>query len=120
MTAACAGGTEVELGTLARTGTTYGAAGKELVVACSVGPQAGGGFSTEMFGRYADPGGGPPAYALLVDIRHDQDVSIRSGDVNGDGLTDLVIVGGTIGTSTRVVDVFLQCDLNDSACGGSP
>jgi hypothetical protein len=116
-TAACAGGTELELGTIA--GTSYGAGSKEVVVACSVGPSATGGFSTQLFGRYADPGGGPATYAMVVDFKHDSDVSIRSGDIDGDGLTDLLLLSGTVGTASRGLTAFLQCDANDSSCGGT-
>ncbi len=105
---------EAELGTRVVSGTTYGT-GKELVVACSV--QVGTSYDTQLWTRYAGPPGTPPYYTLLYDLERDVTVGVyRTGDINGDGLEDLVWVDGTAG---RVkLHALLQCDAHRTDCRG--
>jgi hypothetical protein len=91
-------------GELAATGDGHGT-GPELLVACSVGG------TTRVFVRYAArERGTPPKYRELLDTGEDVAVRIRTGDVNGDGLDDVVYTTGA------VLHVRLQCDAHAEGC----
>jgi hypothetical protein len=125
-TAHCMDAVGVELGTREVGGTTYGSGVDELVLACVVGvvgTKAGndGAPTTQLWARYENPEPTqPPSYALLVDLGTDEVIHLRDGDVNGDGLTDVIYTLGTAGAGKVEVHTFLQCDTHQTGCmGGS-
>lgn len=106
-----------ELGTRVVAGTTYGADATELVIACSVGAStAGATFDTQIWVRYANPSGGAPYYELLRDLGEDLELRIRTGDINGDGLDDVLYTYGTFGIGVQDVHALLQCDTHQAGC----
>jgi hypothetical protein len=113
----CMDGVEIELGTRTVDGVIYGAAGNELVLACAIGDP--GMLTTQIWARYAaaDPSQ-PPSYTLLYNLGQDQIVHVRDGDVNGDGLTDILYTFGASGVGKVEVHVLLQCDTHQTGCQG--
>ncbi len=74
-----------------------------------------------MWARFAVDGnqaGAPPAfYEKLVDLGPNTIARLRTGDINGDGLDDLLLtVSAAQGASTIVLEAFEQCDSHDSRC----
>ncbi len=116
--AACYAVFPIELGSATGAdGAIYGDATHELLVQCSVGtPQ-----HTILLGRYVASDGGAPLYRVLAPEFSAVLSSVRTGDVNGDGLDDIIIPGnGTASAGT--LTVLLQCDAHAAAagCGASP
>jgi hypothetical protein len=125
-TAHCMDVVAVELGTREVDGTTYGSDVDELVLACVVGvvgTKAGsaGAPTTQLWTRYENPDPTqPPSYTQLADLGTDEVIHLRNGDVNGDGLTDVIYTLGTAGAGKVEIHVFLQCDTHQTGCmGGS-
>ncbi len=125
-TAHCMDAIGVELGTREVGGAVYGSDVDELVLACVVGvvgTKAGsaGAPTTQLWARYEDSDPTqPPSYTQLVDLGTDEVIHLRDGDVNGDGLTDIIYTLGTAGAGKVEVHVFLQCDTHTTGCmGGS-
>jgi hypothetical protein len=123
-TAHCMDAVAVELGTREVGGAVYGSGVDELVLACVVGvigTKAGsaGAPTTQLWARYenSDPTQ-PPSYTQLVDLGSDEVIHLRDGDVNGDGLTDIIYTLGTAGAGKVEVHVFLQCDMHQTGCMG--
>jgi hypothetical protein len=110
----CMDGIEAELGHRKVNGTTYGAGVPELVLACSVG--SGTAWRSELWARYAAPSDGPPHYAMLWDTGLDDLLRLRTGDINGDGLNDLLYSEGT--AFRQRLHALLQCDAHQSGCKG--
>ncbi|MBV8758689.1 MAG: VCBS repeat-containing protein [Deltaproteobacteria bacterium] len=104
----------IELGSREVDGKTYGGAGKELVTACAVRSARGVTPDAAVFARFAAPDGGPPHYETLVASTGVPHMSVRAGDVNGDGLEDVVGTAGATGNGELFV--FLQCDAHDTSC----
>jgi hypothetical protein len=111
----CFDSTPIELGT--RTGpdgTVYGQ-GTELAIACFVPKPTGTGNSAQVFAEFDAPDPTqPPIFELLLDTGIDSGLSFRQGDVNGDGLQDLIYSGGAAGET--LVHVHLQCRVHDTSC----
>ena len=117
----------IELGTRTVGGITYGADQQEIVVACTVGPPAMGSgsmasggpsrASVELFARYAGPSGMPPYYELLWNTHQSQTLAtLQRGDINGDGLGDIVFAIG-LSTAARTLEALVQCDAHGCASG---
>ena len=111
--ASCMDAVEVELGTRDVAGTTYGANAPELVVACSVSEATGA--DTQLWARYAGPGGGAPHYELLRDLHGDLEVRLRSGDFDGNGLGDVEYSFRDPAGKHEAV-LGLQCDAHQAGC----
>ena len=73
-------------------------------------------FDAQLWARYAGPSGSAPHYSLLYDLGRDATVTLRAGDVDGDGLDDLVWTDGAVGRGQ--VHVLLQCDAHQTDCRG--
>jgi hypothetical protein len=110
----CMDATAIEMGTRTVDGVTYGD-GHEIVVSCRV--PAAGGFTTRLYARFTGPA--TPLIVPLVDIGADVFADVEAGDVDGDGLADLVYTAGSVGAGT--IHVHRQCDIH-RACtiGGEP
>jgi hypothetical protein len=106
----------VQLGTRTVNGTTYGAGAKEWVLPCSY--PTNNTYDMQLWARYVDPGGGPPHYELLWDTKLATGITLRTGDVNGDGLDDIVFTNGTFGSGKEQLHVLVQCDAHETACTG--
>ena len=123
-TAHCMDAVGVELGTREIDGATYGSGVDELVLACVVGvvgTKAGsdGAPTTQLWARYQNSVPmQPPSYTQLVDLGTDEVIHLRDGDVNGDGLTDVIYTLGTAGAGKVEIHVFLQCDTHTTGCMG--
>ena len=106
----------IELGTRSdASGQLYGAGVPELVVACRVAVDASSArpiYTTRLFARYAaaDPTA-PPLIEQLADTMQDTVARVQAGDVNGDGLDDVVY---TLGGETA--HVLEQCDTHGDDC----
>jgi hypothetical protein len=101
----CVDSTSIELGTRTSNGATYGDAGKEIVTACS----------GTLYARFAASDATSAAYyEKLGDTPLDDRATLRSADVDGDGLDDLVYLTGLSGQST--LTTRLQCDGHDNGC----
>ncbi|HTR53815.1 MAG TPA: VCBS repeat-containing protein [Kofleriaceae bacterium] len=115
---ACVDGVELELGTRSANGKTYGDGAAELLFACSIG-SASGSYDTQLWARYVDPGGGMPLYQKLWDLGADVTIrTLRAGDINGDGLADVLFTYGAFGTGKEQLHVLLQCDAHQTDCQG--
>ena len=101
----CVDSTSIELGSRTANGVTYGDGAKEIVTACA----------GTLYARFAaaDPTSAP-YYEKLGDTPPDERATLRSGDVDGDGLDDLVYLTGLSGETT--LSTRLQCDTHDSGC----
>jgi hypothetical protein len=123
-TAHCMDAIAVELGTRTVDGAVYGADVDELVLACVVGVVgtkvgSAGAPTTQLWARYeAADQTQPPSYTQLVDLGIDEVIHLRDGDVNGDGLTDILYSLGTAGAGKVELHTFLQCDTHTTGCMG--
>jgi hypothetical protein len=84
----------------------------DLVLACVVGDP--GAITTQLWLRHGDA-----TYTRLSDLGRNIDVRMRSGDVNGDGLADIVYVTGLVGSGKVELHTALQCDTHGCP-GGQP
>jgi hypothetical protein len=115
----CYTANDMQLGSRTVAGKVYGANAKELLVGCSVGSAAAG-WTTQLFARYADPTGGAPLYNLVWNTNSDVYLRVAIGDVNGDGLDDIVFSTGTAQKFREELHVLFQCDAHATSCTGGP
>jgi hypothetical protein len=114
--AKCLDTVSLELGTYSDGTTTFGA-DLELVTACRIAdPSAATGYVTKIFGLYSNPDpAGPPHVHALLDLAADITLKLKTGDINGDRIPDLVYTTGALGQGS--VHVHLQCDTHTTGCG---
>lgn len=112
----CTDVAEAELGARTVGKVTYGAGFTEAVAMCNV--ETNGAFTTELFARYTDPGGGAAHYEALLDLHTDIETRVRAADVNGDGLDDIIYTVGSTTSGRQDMHVLLQCDAHQSGCVG--
>jgi len=101
----CMDATAIELGTRTVDGASYGD-GREIVVSCRV-PIASG-FSTWLYARFTGASGS--LIVPLLDVGADTYTDVEAGDVDGDGLPDLVYTTGSAGAGT--IHAHVQCDIH--------
>jgi hypothetical protein len=121
----CLRGTELELGTRTVGGVAYGANQAEIVIQCNIQRPPNGsskspsGGDVQLFARYASPSGGMPHYEMIWDTGSPLPfTTFEHGDINGDGLPDLVFTQGGSTKVGRALQAILQCDAH--GCGGVP
>ena len=76
----------------------------------------GGRDSTQVFAAATDAAG-QRHYTLLFDTGADIVTTVRAGDVDGDGVQDVIYVAGPPGFGS--VHLRLQCDSHGVCQGGS-
>jgi hypothetical protein len=113
----CEQAIEMELGTRVIGGVTYGDNAKETVLACAF--HGATSYDMQLWARYADPNSGPPHYEMLWDAQTIGGFTMRVGDINGDGLDDLLFLnGGAFGSGKLQLHAIMQCDAHQTDCTG--
>jgi hypothetical protein len=124
----CARAVGIELGSRTVNGVTYGANQPEIVVACEVGtPSAGSGSGSgssftnatwQLFARYAATNGST-YYERVLDTGSSLQIgALQRGDINGDGIDDIVFTQIGNGAAGRTLEAILQCDGHGCSAGG--
>ncbi len=116
----CYDAASIELGQYTdASGTVYGADGPDMVVACRApSTLSGTGFSMQLFARFTNATS--VAYVFAIDTGQDTTIELHAGDLNGDGLDDVVYTVGS--TQQGTIHLFTQCDSHGAGCdrsGGS-
>jgi len=116
----CYDATSIELGQYTdASGAVFGADGPDMVVACRApSTLSGTGFSMQLFMRFTNASG--VAYVPAIDTGQDTTIELHAGDLNGDGLDDVVYTVGS--TQQGTIHLFTQCDSHGAGCdrsGGS-
>ncbi len=113
----CYDATSIELGQYAdASGAVFGADGPDMVVACRApSPLSGTGFAMQLFERFTNANG--VAYVPAIDTGQDTTIELHAGDLNGDGLDDVVYTVGS--TQQGTIHLFTQCDSHGAGCDRS-
>ncbi len=111
----CMDAIELELGTHTVDNVEYGAGHEERVIACETGAP----LTTKLYARYAATDSlAPGVYTQLVDTGLDQVIRLREGDVNGDGLDDIIYSLASGAVSKLDAHILFQCDTHETGCVG--
>jgi len=110
----CSDAALAELGTRTVDGKTYGAAGKEVVTVCAPHGTLGDPFpDVTVYARFVAEDASVH-YETVIPPSGISRANLEVGDVNGDGLDDLMLTSGFTGNG--LVYTFLQCDSHDTSC----